>query len=1128
MADELGEYYPLPVILTFEGIDREMNKTLGDKIGKAGKRAGTDFGKNAAAGIKASEADVKRALDNHAKLADKAADANGKLKVALAGVDDLQKKGITSGQRWERAQAAKEKATRDHTRALRDAENALKDYESAQKDLSAPDFSGFGGDAGDSFMDSFGGVVAGLGTKAGPIGMALAAAGGLAFAAGGAIATQVMAGLEQEAQADHFAAQLGLSENSAAVFGQLAGQVYADNFGESMGDVGQALADVQSTLGQGAGAGVIEDMTAKALTFRDVFGIEVAESIAHAQNLITNGLAPDAATAFDLMTAAFQRVPAAMRGELPEILNEYSTNFQSLGFSGEEAFGLLVKTAPQGKIALDKLGDSLKEFMLLATDIGSKPVQDAFAGMGLDGGVVANNLLAGGQAAQQQFDQVVDGLLAIPDPAQQAAAAIALFGTPLEDLDKAKIPQFLAGLDDADRQMQGFAGSAERMVDTVGSNTAASVETAKRQLEMGMAAMQGSLADAFGPGLEKVATWLTENEDDVTQFFITGANAGAEFGGVMLGMGAAVTSALGLVLKATGDTTSFMLDSFASMAGGASTFADAIGMDGLAADLKNAEGNLRGTAARFDEMGNDVLGLASTLSDGAQSLHNFDANMAATSTSAQNAQAQINNVTTAVGNLPTGHQINIEAIVIFKDQQGRAIDPAQLGTSQRQMIEAGVTPSSRGWFPFVTPQLPAPTPAETSFVPPPQPTPGLVTPSASRGTSSGSASASDEPAPYFDPQLWQVTPSSGGGYPGDAALLANVPAGRYTQEERGDLTQGLADCSSAIEDLVNLMDGRPTGGASMSTHNADEWLRARGFMPGTGGPGDFRVGFNSGHMQATLPGGTPFNWGSAAAAARGGVGGTGAFDPAFTSHYYRPAGGSSIAAGPDMLTPSTVSAGGSNYEVDPQAVFDAESAVLKDQNELEQKRLKLLELKAKGNATQSELLAAENDITEQERDLQSSQAKAAEARRGKLQTSKSTQGGRGGGQGPASGLGPLGEIFGSFLKETTGLDGSFLPDISGGSTMASLNALLNAFVPAGAQADESSAVADAFGMPRSTVDAPPPPQQGPGGSPAEPGPGISRPISIDQSIHGNVGWDPVEMQRQRQLGLNRAIARIPP
>ncbi|MGB0972376.1 MAG: hypothetical protein ACPGVG_15665, partial [Mycobacterium sp.] len=127
-----------------------------------------------------------------------------------------------------------------------------------------------------------------------------------------------------------------------------------------------------------------------------------------------------------------------------------------------------------------------------------------------------------------------------------------------------------------------------------------------------------------------------------------------------------------------------------------------------------------------------------------------------------------------------------------------------------------------------------------------------------------------------------------GGYAGDAALLANVPSGRYTQGERGDLTQGLADCSSAVEDLVNLMDGRPTAGAEMWTGNASDWLTSRGFMPGSM-PGAFNVGFNSSHMQATLPGGTNFNWGTQAAAQAGGVApNTGAFDPAFTQHFYRP------------------------------------------------------------------------------------------------------------------------------------------------------------------------------------------------------------------------------------------------
>jgi Phage-related minor tail protein len=157
-----------------------------------------------------------------------------------------------------------------------------------------------------------------------------------------------------------------------------------------------------------------------------------------------------------------------------------------------------------------------------------------------------------------------------------------------------------------------------------------------------------------------------------------------------------------------------------------------------------------------------------------------------------------------------------------------------------------------------------------------------------------------------------------GGYAGDTALLSNVPAGSYSEPGSGawDLTKGLGDCSSAVEDLVNIMEGRPTAGRSMSTDNEAQWLTEHGFSPGLGGPGDFRVGFNSSHTQATLPGGTPFNWGSDEAAARGGVGGTGADDPAFTSHYYRrfgsggPALTTTTGAGLPVPLPVTVVGGG--------------------------------------------------------------------------------------------------------------------------------------------------------------------------------------------------------------------------
>lgn len=165
------------------------------------------------------------------------------------------------------------------------------------------------------------------------------------------------------------------------------------------------------------------------------------------------------------------------------------------------------------------------------------------------------------------------------------------------------------------------------------------------------------------------------------------------------------------------------------------------------------------------------------------------------------------------------------------------------------------------------------------------------------------------------PGVAAAAPTGGAPAAGDASLLAGVPAGRYLQTQAADLTKGIGDCSSAVEDLINMMDGVSTAGRQMSTGNATQWLTAHGFVPTDKPmPGTFQVGFSSSHMQATLPGGTNFNWGSDAAAAGRGVGGTGAWDPSFTSHFYRPAGMPNVggmypsAAGmPTIASPAGVS-----------------------------------------------------------------------------------------------------------------------------------------------------------------------------------------------------------------------------
>ncbi len=211
------------------------------------------------------------------------------------------------------------------------------------------------------------------------------------------------------------------------------------------------------------------ELSRNLLGFTQTFGMEAAEATQTVGQLVKNGLASDVTEGLDLMTAAFQRVPAEMRGELPEIINEYGTNFRALGFTGQEAFGMLVTQAENGKWALDKTGDALKEFTIRGSDM-SKSSVGAFESLGLSAGEMASKIAGGGAGAREALQLTADKLLAIEDPAERANTAIALFGTPLEDLSVDQIPTFLEGLTGAGSTMDGFAGSSEQLAQSIESS----------------------------------------------------------------------------------------------------------------------------------------------------------------------------------------------------------------------------------------------------------------------------------------------------------------------------------------------------------------------------------------------------------------------------------------------------------------------------------------------------------------------------------------------------------------------------------------------------------------------------------------------------------------------------------
>lgn len=317
----------------------------------------------------------------------------------------------------------------------------------------------------------------------------LKAAGAAAGAAvGAALALGVSKNLELGEARAKLTAQLGLSAEDAGTYGKLAGEVYAGNFGESLGDVNEAIRNVKINLGDIGDVG--EDSFAKAteaaLTLSSVFGVDVAQSSEAAGKLVKNGLAKNSAEAFDIIAAGMTS-GVDKSGDFLDTINEYSPQFKKLGISGTQMLGILQDGLKGGARDTDVIADSFKEFSLRAID-GSKTTGDAFKGLGLDAKQTAKDIAGGGPAAATATQETLAALLAVKDPIEQNQLGVALFGTTWEDTVRGILPNIVEMADAADTT----GGAMQQMVDAAGDSGAAKIETFKRSVEGWITAQTGA------------------------------------------------------------------------------------------------------------------------------------------------------------------------------------------------------------------------------------------------------------------------------------------------------------------------------------------------------------------------------------------------------------------------------------------------------------------------------------------------------------------------------------------------------------------------------------------------------------------------------------------------------------
>lgn len=293
-------------------------------------------------------------------------------------------------------------------------------------------------------------------------------------------------------------AQLGLTTNESKIAGKVAGSLYSNAYGESLATVNDAVRRVVQDTGTSLGSVNLEAITGKVISLSETFDQDLGGTTRAVGQLMRTGLAKNASQALDIITVGFQK-GADKSEDFLDTLNEYGTQFRKLGLSGAQATGLISQGLKAGARDGDIVADALKEFSIRAID-GSTATVAGFEALGLSAEKMQKQIAGGGAGATKGLDTVLDKLRGIKDPAKQAAAATALFGTQSEDLGKAL---FALDPSKATATLGKVGGAAKALDKTVGATAGATLTKFKRSLETNVANGMASAITGFQTGKVK-------------------------------------------------------------------------------------------------------------------------------------------------------------------------------------------------------------------------------------------------------------------------------------------------------------------------------------------------------------------------------------------------------------------------------------------------------------------------------------------------------------------------------------------------------------------------------------------------------------------------------------------------
>lgn len=526
---DIGEYYTIPVILSFEGAAAKANQQLSRVFAGVGRKGGQTVAKDFASGMRSAERAVQTSAERMAKSQDKVKDALGRVRVEKARLDQV----MSSGKEAQKVAATERLAAaeRKHAAAIRESASAARQYKSAEAAQQAAQKGG--GPLGGGGAGLFGaGAVAGAARLATGAGATVGKAflGGFA-GVGVAMSIKDLVGsgfdiIEQsfktgiafQSQLNQFKGvtrasktemmQMGAQARALGADTQLAGTTASDAAG-AMTEL--AKAGFTTSQAMQAARGTLQLATAAQISAADAalyqssaintFQLQasdatrVADDLASAANASSIEI-PD-------LALAMQQGGSVAHGfgmSLEDTIATLAT-FAQLGVRGSDA-GTLLKTSLLSTLdPTEKQTTAMDELNLRLTDANGN-----FVGYR----EMMNQLSdAAGRMTQEQFNSAAATIFGTD--AVRASMFAAHGAVPIWDQMRAAQTRSGAASEMAAAQMQGLPGVVEALSNTWESTKLTIFDSVD------------GIAQAMGTGLvgslQGVTNWMHEHQDDITRFF---------------------------------------------------------------------------------------------------------------------------------------------------------------------------------------------------------------------------------------------------------------------------------------------------------------------------------------------------------------------------------------------------------------------------------------------------------------------------------------------------------------------------------------------------------------------------------------------------------------------------------